>query len=77
MAHMILCETMEEALLLLTENQRYVVKRHYLDGITQRIIAKELGVSNQAVSDMIRKAIRKVQKAYGVDKQGKKIGRRG
>ena len=74
---MILCETMEEALLLLTENQRYVVKRHYLDGITQRIIAKELGVSNQAVSDMIRKAIRKVQKVYGVDKQGEKAGRRG
>ena len=77
LAGMILCETMEEALLPLTENQRYVLKRHYLDGITQRIIAKELGVSNQAVSDMIRKAIRKVQKAYGVDKQGKKTGRRG
>ena len=72
---MILCETMEEALLPLTENQRYVLKRHYLDGITQRIIAKELGVSNQAVSDMIRKAIRKVQKVYGEGNQSEKTAK--
>ena len=72
LAGMILCETMEEALLPLTENQRYVLKRHYLDGITQRIIAKKLGVSNQAVSDMIRKAIRKVQKVYGEGSQSEK-----
>lgn len=76
LAHLILCETMEEALLLLTENQRYVIKRHYLDEVSQREIAKELGVSNQAVSDMIRKAIRRVQKAYGMDKPDGQKGRR-
>lgn len=75
LAGMILCETMEEALLPLTENQRYVLKRHYLDGITQRIIEKELGVSNQAVSDMIRKAIRKVQKVYGEGNQSEKTAK--
>ena len=76
LAHLILCETMEEALLLLTENQRYVIKRHYLDEVSQREIAKELGVSNQAVSDMIRKAIRRVQKAYRMDKLDGQKGRR-
>ena len=70
LAHLILCETMEEALLLLTENQRY------LDEVSQREIAKELGVSNQAVSDMIRKAIRRVQKAYRMDKPDGQKGRR-
>ena len=76
LAHLILCETMEEALLLLTENQRYVIKRHYLDEVSQREIAKELGVSNQAISDMIRKAIRRVQKAYRMDKPDGQKGRR-
>ncbi|MFR3947175.1 MAG: sigma factor-like helix-turn-helix DNA-binding protein [Ruminococcus sp.] len=70
-------EGMEEILVLLTENQRYVVTRHYLNDVAQKEIAKELGVTNQAVSDMIRKGICRIRREYGLDgKKAKKDGRK-
>lgn len=70
-------EAMEEILVLLTENQRYVVTRHYLNDVAQKEIAKELGVTNQAVSDMIRKGICRIRREYSLDgKKAKKDGRK-
>lgn len=60
-------DTIEEILVLLTDNQRYVVTRHYLNDVAQKQIARELGVTNQAVSDMIRKGICRIRREYGMD----------
>lgn len=66
-------EDIEEILVLLTENQRYVVTRYYLNDVAQKEIAKELGVTNQAVSDMIRKGICRIRRGYNLDeKKGEK-----
>lgn len=62
-------EDIEEILVLLTENQRYVVTRHYLNDVAQKEIAKELGVTNQAVSDMIRKGICRIRREYDLDEK--------
>lgn len=70
-------DALEEILVLLTENQRYVVTRHYLNDVAQKEIAKELGVTNQAVSDMIRKGICRIRREYGLEeKKVKKGGRK-
>ena len=68
-------DALEEILVLLTENQRYVVTRHYLNDVAQKEIAKELGVTNQVVSDMIRKGICRIRREYGLD--GKKVKKGG
>lgn len=70
-------DALEEILVLLTENQRYVVTRHYLNDVAQKEIARELGVTNQAVSDMIRKGICRIRREYGLDgRKTKKGGRK-
>ena len=69
-------DTIEEILVLLTDNQRKVMTRHYLNDVAQKEIAKELGVTSQAVSDMIRKAICRIRREYGLDVKRDKKGRR-
>lgn len=70
-------DTIEEILVLLTDNQRYVVTRHYLNDVAQKQIARELGVTNQAVSDMIRKGICRIRREYGMDgRKAKKGGKK-
>lgn len=60
--------TEEKVLSLLTEKQRYVVKRQYMDHARQEEISEELGVSQQAVSDMSKKAKRRLERHYKCEK---------
>ena len=55
-------EELEELWQLMTERQRMVMKKYYMDQLQEDEIAKELGITQQAVSDTLRKAIRRVRK---------------
>lgn len=57
-------ETVEEILQILTERQKFVIQRYYLQEETQEQISRELGVSQQTVSALISQAIRTVRKKY-------------
>lgn len=57
-------ETVSEMLQFLTERQRYVMERYYLQEETQEQISKELGVSQQAVSAVISQAVRSIREKY-------------
>ncbi len=54
-------ETFAEILQVLTERQKFIVQRYYLQEETQKQISKELGISQQAVSVMLSKAIRSIR----------------
>lgn len=55
-------EELEELWQLMTERQRMVMKKYYMEQLQEDEIAKELGITQQAVSDTLRKAIRRVRK---------------
>lgn len=59
-------EMVEEMLSVLTEKQRAVVIRYYIKEENHREIAADLGISRQAVTDMIAKAIRRIRVQYGI-----------
>jgi predicted XRE-type DNA-binding protein len=67
-------EVIEEILSLVTQKQGYVLMRQYIDQIEQSQLAKELGVTQQAISDMIRKAKKRIVKAYSAVDSGKYRG---
>lgn len=60
-------EEIGKLLSLVTDRQGYVLMRQYVDQVEQAQLAQELGVTQQAISDMIRKAKRRIQKSYGMD----------
>ena len=62
---LIMKEQIEAILNEMTEKQRYVIMRYYLDEVSQKEIAAELGISSSAVSSMIRKAIQRVRRKMG------------
>ena len=55
-------ETVEEMLQILTEKQKIVVQRYFLQEKTQLQISKELGISRVAVRDTLLRAICKIRK---------------
>lgn len=57
-------ENLERLLSALTENQRNIVIRLYLEKTPQMEIANELGISQQAISDTVRKAKRRLMKKF-------------
>ncbi|EOS38928.1 sigma-70 family RNA polymerase sigma factor [Lachnospiraceae bacterium M18-1] len=57
-------ETVSEILQFLTERQKYIMERYYLQEETQEQISKELGISQQTVSAVISHAIRNIRKKY-------------
>lgn len=59
---MISREEIFEILELMTEAQRRVVKKKYFEEMNEKDIAEELGISQQAVSDALKKAIKRVHK---------------
>ena len=42
-----------------------VMKKYYMEQMQEDEIAEELGVTQQAVSDMLRKGIRRVRRKVG------------
>lgn len=57
-------ETVAEMMQVLTERQRYIVQKYYLQEETQEQISKELGISQQAVSGAISQAISSIREKY-------------
>lgn len=64
---MILEETLKEIREILNERQLYAITAYYCDGISQFEISKNLGVSQQAASKLIKTAIHSVRDAMGLD----------
>ncbi len=62
--HLVMWETVEEMLQVLTEKQKTVVCRYYLQEKTQTQIAEELGISRLAVRDLLFRAVSKIRKRY-------------
>lgn len=62
--HLMKQELVEEMLQMLTEKQKTVVCRYYLQEKTQIQIAEELGVSRPAVRDLLVHAVGKIRKKY-------------
>ena len=62
--HLVRQETVGEMLQLLTEKQRTVIQKYYIQGKTQLQISEELGISRPAVRDSISHAIRRIQAKY-------------
>lgn len=55
-------ERLEALLSKLTENQAKVMRHKYLYEENQKEIAEKLGITPQAVSDIVRKAMRRLKK---------------
>lgn len=64
-----LIDQLPDALATLTDRQRYVVTRYYIDRIKKREIAKEMGISAVMVGRHEKAAIAKLQRFYGVIKK--------
>ena len=62
--HLTKQETVAEILGILSERQKYVIQKCYLQEETQEQISKELGISQQAVSLVISQAIRCIRKNH-------------
>ena len=57
-------ETVAEILQGLSERQKYIIQKYYLQEETQEQISNELGISQQAVSATISHAIRMIRNNY-------------
>lgn len=70
-------ETVEEMLQTLTEKQKTVICRYYLQQKTQGQIAEELGISRPAVRDSLLRAVNKIRKKYPLCSHGFQCGMAG
>ena len=57
-------DMLSELLACLTERQREVVTAYCFDGLTQQQIADKLGVSHQAVDNILKQALKKIKKNF-------------
>lgn len=64
---MIMDETMEEIRKALDERQLYAVTAYYCDGVSQIEISENLGISQQAASKLIKRAIQILRNVMEVD----------
>lgn len=53
---------LQSAIACLTERQQYLIREIYFNGKTQCVLAKELGVSQQAISRVLRQAMSKLKR---------------
>lgn len=53
---------------VLTKRQKQVVQKYYWDGMTQEKIAKELGVTRQAITDNLANSIDKLRNCVNIAK---------
>lgn len=60
-------EQLSESIASLTDRQKLIIFRRYVEGKKDPSIAKELGISSQAVSKQRRKAIEKLKKDFEID----------
>ncbi|MCD7890126.1 MAG: sigma-70 family RNA polymerase sigma factor [Oscillospiraceae bacterium] len=51
-----------DAMDVLTKKQRYVITEHFLNGVSYKEIAEDLGITRQAVRDTAEKALRRMRK---------------
>lgn len=53
---------LQSAIACLTERQQYLIREIYFNGKTQYVLAEELGISQQAVSRVLKQAMNKLKK---------------
>lgn len=61
--HVVMEETMDDYLRLLTSKQRLAIRKYYWEQETQAQIARELGISCAAVSRMLSRAVQRLRGA--------------
>lgn len=59
-------DSLSESISKLTERQKLIVFRRYVEGKKDPAIAQELGISSQAVSKQRRKAIKKLKDNFAI-----------
>jgi len=64
MDHLVKQETVAEILQILTDKQKHIIQKYYLQEETQEQISSELGISQQAVSAMLSQAVHSIRKKY-------------
>lgn len=64
MDHLVKQETVAEILQILTDKQKHIIQKYYLQEETQEQISRELGISQQAVSAMLSQAVHSIRKKY-------------
>lgn len=57
-------ETFLEMLEILTEKQKMVVSLYYIDNLKQREIAQKMGISQQSVGQILKRALLEMRKFY-------------
>lgn len=57
-------DRLREVMLLLTEEQRWLIKKIYFDGVSQVDIAKELGVKPPAITNRLAKIHKRLKKLF-------------
>lgn len=62
-------ETLRRNMAKLTDKQRQVMILCIVQGKTRMEAAEEIGTTHQAVTDNLKRAIRKLRKLYGLDKK--------
>ena len=60
-------ETMEEIKTVLTEKQVYAVTAYYCEGVSQLEISKNLGISQQAASKLIKRSIQEIREVMHIE----------
>ena len=70
-------EIVEEMLQTVTEKQKTVICKYYLQEKTQMQIAEELGVSRPAVRELLLRGVNKIRKKYPLCSPGFHYGRTG
>ncbi len=64
MDHLVKQETVAEILQALTDKQKHIIQKYYLQEETQEQISRELGISQQAVSAMLSQAVHSIREKY-------------
>ena len=60
-------ETIEEIRTVLTEKQMYAMTAYYCEGISQIEISKNLGISQQAASKLIKRSIQEIREVMHIE----------
>lgn len=62
-------ETIEEIRTVLTDKQMYAMTAYYCEGISQLEISKNLGISQQAASKLIKRSIQEIREVMHIEEK--------
>lgn len=66
-------KALDDALQAIPARESYIIRRHYLDNVKQKEIAKEMSYTNQNVNLLLKQGIRKIRKNINITPYGKEL----